>query len=63
MVYLSTDFLQQSEKYLEDDGLIVFEFGGFRQINDIKKMLKLSNYKYFIYNDLNKEPRFVILEK
>jgi len=56
-------FLQQSEKYLEDDGLIVFEFGGFRQINDIKRILKLSNYKYFIYNDLNKEPRFVILEK
>ena len=56
-------FLQQSEKHLEDDGIIVFEFGGIRQINDIIKILKLSNYKYFIYNDLNKEPRFVILEK
>tara|TARA_B100002052_G_scaffold299187_1_gene336204 strand:+ start:5747 stop:6586 length:840 start_codon:yes stop_codon:yes gene_type:complete len=56
-------FLAQSEKYLEDNGLILFEFGGMRQINDIKKILKLSNYKYFIYNDLNKEPRFIILEK
>ncbi len=56
-------FLQQSEKFLEDNGLIIFEFGGMRQINDIKKILKLSNYKYFIHNDLNKEPRFVILQK
>ena len=56
-------FLQQSEKYLEDNGLIVFEFGGISQINDIIKILKLSNYKYFIYNDLNKDPRFVILER
>ena len=41
---------------------MLFEFGGRQQLNNIIEIFVERGYKYEIFNDLNGEPRFILLK-
>ena len=55
-------FAKQGKKLLNPQGLMLFEFGGHKQLNDIIKIFIDEQYNYTIFNDLNGEPRFILLK-
>lgn len=55
-------FFQKLKNYLNDGGIMLLEFGGLNQIDDIKKMLADSVDDITFYKDLNNDPRFVMIK-
>tara|TARA_B100000609_G_C17222303_1_gene441125 strand:- start:9212 stop:10054 length:843 start_codon:yes stop_codon:yes gene_type:complete len=55
-------FFQRLKNYLNDGGIMLLEFGGLNQIDDIKKMLADSVDDITFYKDLNNDPRFVMIK-
>jgi len=55
-------FFQRLKQNLNKDGIMLFEFGGLSQINDIKKLLIEITDEISFYKDLNNDPRFVMLK-
>ena len=63
MVYLFYRyFAKHGKSVLAPEGFMLFEFGGCQQLNNIIQIFVEKRYKYEIFNDLNGEPRFILLK-
>ena len=54
-------FVKQGKNLLNQNGKMLFEFGGAQQCKQIIELFYHSGYHYTIFNDLNNEPRFIFL--
>lgn len=50
-------------KYLNSKGYMLFEFGGKEQVSEIKNIFNNEIYSYNVLEDLNNEPRFMLIQK
>lgn len=55
-------FAKHGKSVLAPEGFMLFEFGGRQQLNNIIEIFVERGYKYEIFNDLNGEPRFILLK-
>ena len=55
-------FAKHGKSVLDPEGFMLFEFGGCQQLNNIIQIFVEKRYKYEIFNDLNGEPRFILLK-
>ncbi|MBS83482.1 MAG: protein-(glutamine-N5) methyltransferase, release factor-specific [Gammaproteobacteria bacterium] len=54
-------FSKFGRKLVHKGGVILLEFGGAEQLVDIQKIFNQNNYKHQIFDDLNKDPRFILI--
>ena len=48
---------------LNKNGYMLFEFGGQHQVNSLKNIFNNQYYNYNFFDDLNGEPRFILIQK
>tara|TARA_Y100000994_G_scaffold247910_1_gene254349 strand:- start:322 stop:1131 length:810 start_codon:yes stop_codon:yes gene_type:complete len=48
---------------LNENGYMLFEFGGHHQVNSLKNIFNNQYYSYNFFDDLNGDPRFILIQK
>ena len=48
---------------LNKNGYMLFEFGGEHQVKSLKHIFNHQSYSYKFFNDLNNNPRFILIQK
>ena len=48
---------------LNKNGYMLFEFGGQHQVNSLKNIFNNQYYNYNFFDDLNGDPRFILIQK
>ena len=56
-------FFEFGIKYLNNSGYMLFEFGGQQQLDSLKKIYNNKIYNYNFFDDLNNNPRFILIQK
>ena len=54
-------FAKNGRDLLNSQGAMLFEFGGRHQSQKIQQLFSHSGYQYKIFNDLNNDPRFILI--
>jgi len=54
-------FAKNGRDLLNSPGAMLFEFGGRHQSQKIQQLFSHSGYQYKIFNDLNNDPRFILI--
>ena len=50
-------------KYLNNRGYMLFEFGGKEQVDSLRKIFKNKKFNCKFFDDLNNDPRFILIQK